>query len=109
MPALPELPELPTRDDFAGHLNTKFRIFFRPEEATEVELTEVTKLRQKPRYEAFAVTFLAPNETPPEQALYKVEHDALGTMELFLVPFEQNEHGLSFEAVFNQRLTPADD
>jgi hypothetical protein len=103
------MSELPTRDDFANHLNTKFRIFFRAEQATEVELTEVTKMRQKPRYEAFAVTFLAPNETPPEQGLYQIEHDQLAPMELFLVPVEQDAKGLSFEAVFNRRLTPSED
>lgn len=101
--------ELPTRDDFASRLNTKFRVFFNAEEPTEVELIEVTKLRQKPRYEAFAVTFLAPNDIPPEQRLYKVEHDTLDAVELFLVPFAQNEKGLSFEAVFNRPLTPEDD
>ena len=103
------MSELPTRDDFAQHLNSKFRVFFNDEQATETELTEVTKLRLKPRYEAFAITFLVPNDTPPEQRLYRVEHDALGTHELFLVPFAQDEKGLYFEAVFNKPITPEDD
>ncbi|HEY0426274.1 MAG TPA: hypothetical protein VGC76_00580 [Pyrinomonadaceae bacterium] len=103
------MSELPGRDDFASHLNTKFRVFFDGEQATEVDLIEVTKLRQKPRYEAFAVIFLAPNSTPPLQKLCKVEHDALGTMELFLVSVAQSEKGLSFEAVFNHQITPVDD
>src|SRR4026209_1883363 len=103
------MSELPSRDDFVSRLNTKFRVFFNEEEATEVELVEVTKLRQKPRYEAFAVTFLAPNNVPPEQRLCKVEHDTLGTTELFLVPFAQDEKGIRFETVFNYKLTPEDD
>lgn len=103
------MSELPTRDDFVNRLNSKFRIFFNAEEATEVELIEVTKLRQNPRYESFELIFLAPNDTPPEQRLYKVEHDTLAAAELFLVPVAQDEKGLSFEAVFNHRLTPEDD
>jgi hypothetical protein len=103
------MSELPSRDDFVSRLNTKFRVFFDEKEATEVELVEVTKLRQKPRYEAFAVTFLAPGNIPQEQRLCRVEHDTLDATELFLVPFAQDEKGLSFEAVFNQKLTPEDD
>lgn len=103
------MSELPSRDDFASHLNTNFRIFFGPEKAVEAELTEVTKMRQKPRYEAFALLFRVPVDAPREQALYKIEHDRLGEMELFLVPVEEDKHGLYLEAVFNTRLTPAAD
>ena len=98
------MSELPNRDDFANHLNAKFRVFFDPENATETELIEVSKLREKPRYEAFSLTFLAPNEIPPEQMLYKIEHESLGEMELFLVPVAKDEKGLYFEAVFNREV-----
>jgi hypothetical protein len=101
--------ELPTRDDFLKHLNTKFRVFFDGQQPTEVELTEVSELRQKPQYEAFALVFRAPKTIPPMQMLYQVEHDALGTMDLFLVPFEETENNFAFEALFNRKITAASD
>ena len=103
------MSELPQRDDFAGHLNSNFRVFFDGQSATETELTQVTKVREMPRYTAFAILLRAPGDTPPEQMLYKVEHDALGTMELFLVPVQQDEKGLYFEAVFNHPVKRDDD
>jgi hypothetical protein len=101
--------ELPNREDFLKHLNTKFRVFFDGVQPTEVELTEVSELRQKPRYEAYSLVFLAPKTIPPMQMLYRVEHDALGTMDLFLVPFEETENSFAFEALFNQKITVASD
>jgi hypothetical protein len=101
--------ELPKREDFLNHLNTKFHVFFDGEQPTEVELTEVSEIRQQPRYEAFSLVFIAPKTIPPVQMLYRVEHDALGQMELFLVPFEENERGFAFEALFNQKIKGSDD
>ena len=101
--------ELPTRSDFLKHLNDKFRIFFDGEQATEVELTEVSELRPRDDFAAFSLVFVAPKTIPPEQNLYRVEHDALGTMALMLVPFDEFENGFAFEALFNQRINAAGD
>lgn len=101
--------ELPTREDFLKQLNTKFRVYFNGENPTEVELTEVSELRERPRSETFNITFLAPNDIPPEQMLYKVEHDSLGATELFLVPFDRTEKGLYFESIFNYKITDSND
>lgn len=103
------MSELPTREDFLERLNTKFRVYFDAEQPTEVELTEVSELRQAPRNEAFFVYFLAPNDIPPVQGLFKTEHESLDSTELFLVPVGQSEKGLSFEAVFNYKITPSGD
>ena len=70
---------------------------------------EVSELRPKPRFEAFSLVFLAPKTIQPLQMLYRVEHDTLGTMELFLVPFEENEESFAFEALFNQKINAASD
>lgn len=101
--------EIPTREDFFEQLNTKFRVYFNAENPTEVELVEVSEVRRQPRYEAFSIAFLAPNDIPPEQMIYKIEHDSLGALELFLVPFELNEKGLYFESIFNYKITASND
>lgn len=103
------MSELPARDEFAAQLNTKFHIYFSAEQATEVELTQVTKLHEKFRTESFELLFAAPDTVPPFQSLYKIEHDTLGTLELFLVPVAKDEKGLHFEAVFSRVIAAADD
>lgn len=37
---------------------------------------------------------------PPVQSTYQVTHSKLGTLDLFLVPIEENDEGVLFEAVF---------
>ena len=37
---------------------------------------------------------------PPVQQIYSATHSQLGTLDLFLVPIEENEDGALFEAVF---------
>ena len=103
------MSEFPTREEFTSQLNTKFRVYFDAEQPTEVELTEVSELREKPGYTAFSILFLVPAEIGLRQGLFKTEHDSLGTAELFLVPVGQTEEGLSFESVFNYKITASDD
>lgn len=101
--------ELPAREDFAKQLNTKFRVFFDAVNPTQIELTEVSELRKKPRFEAFSLVFRAPKTIEPQQQLYLIEHDLLGTMELFLVPIEETDDNYVFEALFNQKIIASDD
>jgi len=106
--------ELPTRDDFAAQLNTKFRVQTNDGQTHELELTEVTELIQKARQESFAVIFFAPSEAVPSEAvpvqgLYEMQHDALGTLDIFLVPVSNDKRGVRFEAVFNRLISDEDD
>lgn len=101
--------ELPSRDEFFQHLDSTFRVFFNEQEPTEVSLIEVSEVRPRSNFAAFSLVFLAPKTILPEQRLYRVEHDSLGEMVLFLVPFEENEKGFCFEALFNQPIKAAND
>jgi hypothetical protein len=98
-----------TRDDFAKHLNTKFRVEAGAEQTLEMELTEVSELRQKPHTESFALIFQAPEGTAPDQRLYQMHHDALGAQDIFLVPVSSGKIGIRFEAVFNRLINVEDD
>jgi hypothetical protein len=102
------MSEFPSRDEFSNQLNTKFRVYFDAEQPTEVELTEVSDVREKPGYTAFSIIFLVPTEIGVRQGLFKTEHDSLGAMELFYVPVGQSEKGLNFESVFNYKITASD-
>jgi hypothetical protein len=103
------MSEIPTRDDFAKHLNTKFRVEIGAEKWLEMELTEVTEMRRTTRQESFALIFLAPGDTAPDQRIYQMRHDALGALEIFLVPVSLDKRGLRFEALFNSLIKGEDD
>lgn len=94
-----------TRDAFAEQLNTKFNMYFTPEKAFEVELVEVSELKKLVRQEVFSLLFRVPLGLPVVQQMYRMEHAALGALELFLTPVEGTEDAILYEAVFN-RLTP---
>lgn len=93
-----------TRDQFAEHLNSTFKIYVTPETTIEAQLVDVSEIRKRPRQEAFSLSFLVLDHTPFEQGTYKVEHPVLGTDILFLVPVERTEKGIEYEVLFN-RLT----
>ena len=87
---------------FSEHLNTKFRI--RPDESTvvETELIVAEDLGSTPRQERFSLIFRGPHQPFLPQSMYRVEHDVMGTLDLFLVPIGAEEDGLRYEAVFNR-------
>lgn len=55
-----------------------------------------------PRPEPFSLTFTGPQDAAVPQGTYALEHQELGTVELFLVPRQPLADGLCrYEAVFN--------
>lgn len=93
-----------SRDEFAEHQGTKFKIFFDGENPVEAELVEVTDLRQNRIQESFSLVFLAPTDAPTLTGIRKMEHEKLGSLEIAISPFKQDEKGTKFEAVFNRLL-----
>src|SRR5262245_25542953 len=92
-----------TEKEFTKHLNTKFRVT--GEQPLELELTEVKGYLSKPDEETgmerFSAFFLGPGEPYLRQRVYALEHDVMGSFELFLVPIALDEKGFRYEAVFN--------
>jgi hypothetical protein len=91
---------------FAGQLQTKFQMRLDPESALELELIQVEEHRATEQAESFSLLFLAPAGAPPVQRIYRLEHERLGELDLFLVPVARDGQGLYYEAVFN-RVRPA--
>ncbi len=48
----------------------------------------------------FTLTFGGPVEPVLAQRIYRVEHESLEPMEIFIVPISRNDSGTSYEAVF---------
>jgi hypothetical protein len=49
----------------------------------------------------YGLTFLARAPAPLPQAIYHLEHAALGPMDVFLVPIGRDTEGIRYEAIFN--------
>jgi hypothetical protein len=89
--------DTPTIDDFRPLLNDHFRIVPDGAEAFEVELVEVTEIPREPGGRVpFSLVFQGGPNPPLEQRIYRVEHDGLGELDIFLVPIAVDQ----YEAIF---------
>ncbi|HEX7183642.1 MAG TPA: hypothetical protein VF756_17535 [Thermoanaerobaculia bacterium] len=92
-----------TPSSFSEHLGTTFRIYSGGE-PLEAVLYEVKRHEEHdgPRKQPFSIFFRTSSRGPVlPQSIYQVEHDHLGTMEIFLVPVGPDAQGMRYEAVFN--------
>jgi hypothetical protein len=86
-----------TVDDFRPLQGDRFRITPDGAEAFEVELVEVTEIPREPGGRTpFSLVFQGGPNPPLEQAIYRVEHDELCELDVFLVPIAVDR----YEAVF---------
>ena len=101
-----------TTETFRGRLGETFRLAHDGAAPIELALEEVTPLGESVtgasvrgdgggRAEAFSAVFRARGvrEVLPQRT-YRVEHDAIGAFELFLVPIAADRDGVRYEAVF---------
>lgn len=100
-----------TRSAFAEHLGTKFRISQLGGEPVNVELVEVgdAELNHRSsvtrgREDYFSIIFRAPAGVSAQQGTYTVEHRAMGSFPLFLVPVGMSQDGVTFQAIFNRYI-----
>jgi uncharacterized protein DUF6916 len=91
-----------THEEFSKHVNTRFDVQLDETNAVQLELTEVSPLKQFPRQEEFAIVFRGPLNAFLGQGLRSFSHEEMGQFELFIVPIRQDAHGSYYEAVFNR-------
>ena len=94
------MTEIFNRDRLAEVVGSKFRLIASTE-SVEIELAEVSELRERKGGKAFSALFLVPTGYNVEQGLYQLEHKQLGRTDLFLVPVGFDQDRLQLEAVFN--------
>ena len=86
-----------TVDDFRPLLNDRFRVAPEGAPAFEVELVEVTEIPREPGGRApFSLVFRGGPNPPLPQAIYRVEHDRLGELDVFLVPIAVDRYEANF-------------
>lgn len=92
-----------TAATFQEHLKTAFRVLPEGAEPLSFELVEVAALGTPGAEgrEQFSLLFRGPAEPLLAQSLWPMEHEELGTFELFLVPVGPDAEGRHrYEAVF---------
>jgi hypothetical protein len=90
---------------FAQHLNTKFFVPLE-ERRVELELVKITgdktSMDKIEGVERFALYFLGPGDFYLPQRVYTLEHEALGTLEIFIVPVGARDKRYEYEAIFSR-------
>ena len=82
------------------HIGEPFRVVLPAGGSPTIELVEVNAFEAAqgaPRREPFSLLFSGPTVPTLPQQIYRLEHDALGVLEIFLVPIAPGR----YEAVFN--------
>jgi hypothetical protein len=101
------MPERLNEEAFTKQLGTKFRVRLEDEGAPEleIELDEVTPFPTLPHSrsdcERFSAYFYGPANLYLPQRIYRLEHEQMGEMDIFLVPVGQGPRGFRYEAVFS--------
>ena len=107
---LPEIPYDPlsyyTRSAFTAYLNSTFRVQTGDLETVEVTLARVTDLQPDRSAsfdgrECFSLVFQGGGVSLP-QYTYAIDHDALGSFQLFLVPGGGLDNGEAYVAIVNR-------
>lgn len=92
-----------TADSLSAQLNTKFRLGAGTEKVFELELVEVQTHGDVPgQSERFSALFRGPLDYFLPQSTYRMEHEALGGMDIFIVPLRKDDAGFYYEAAFNR-------
>jgi hypothetical protein len=90
--------------DFFERVGEGFRVPF-AEGSIALTLVEVTNLARAdhagPRRAPFSLIFRGPSAPCLRQRIWPLEHEALGRLDIFLVPIGPDPSGMRYEAVFN--------
>jgi hypothetical protein len=89
-----------TAETFAPLRGERFRIAPGDSPDFEVELVQVSEGTQGSSRAQFSLVFRGGPDPPVAQRIYRVEHEGVGPLEIFLVPLGPDGLGQRYEAVF---------
>jgi hypothetical protein len=95
------MDELPGRDAFAECLHERFQVVGAQPDELELELFEVSELRELSGTRTFSIVFRGPATRFLPQRTYRLRHPRLGELDLFLVPVGRQAEDIHYETVFN--------
>jgi hypothetical protein len=96
-------------DTFTPRVGEPFRLHVQGVEPTDFVLESVNAIPVSgwrpddvaEHRQPFSLVFLGPPTFVLPQAIYRFEHDSIGTFEIFIVPIGRTDQGVSYEAVFS--------
>ncbi len=94
------------KESLAAYINGEFQVIGHPAGSIDLRLVEASDRGTSARQEIFALLFHGPGGCFLPQGIYRLEHDDLGEIDLFLVPVGQDQEGFQYEAVFNRLISP---
>jgi len=92
-----------TIESFRPHVGSPFRIVVTETltlDATLAEAQELAQQRPGAARAPFKLLFHAPLRPILPQRIYRLEHDALGVLDLFIVPIGPAGDRMQYEAIF---------
>src|SRR5262245_59440089 len=98
-----------TLDSFTPLIGQSFRVMLPDGQALDAVLEsarEVTASGWQPEdkrqaRKPFSLVFLGRSQTVLPQATYRVQHETLGDLDIFIVPVGRTPEGITYEAVFS--------
>jgi len=93
-----------TANSFSDFVNDTFTVYFDPSIPSDLELIEVSEINTSSitdGREPFSIVFRGAMDCVWSQGIYKIAHQKLEEIQLFLVPIGPDEKGMRYEAVFN--------
>jgi hypothetical protein len=92
------------KSSFDPHVNDKFEVNTDIHGVVEVKLVEVSE-HNRENLECFSLLFKGPKDQLFDQKIYKVRHDKMGELDLFLVPVvHTKQDAFYYESVFNRLI-----
>ncbi len=93
-----------TEQEFSKHVDTQFKIALAESELS-LTLVEVKAYmpgeNEQDGMERFSVFFDGPGDIRLPQQTYRLEHDKMGELDIFLTPISGDGQRFRYEAVFN--------
>jgi hypothetical protein len=96
------MPVQLTKNTFEPHLNTKFWLRGEDTQMHAIDLIQLADGHSTPKQEQFSLLFRGDRNYVFPQQIFPLKHDAIGELDLFLVPVGRDETGTFYEAVFNR-------
>jgi len=94
-----------THESFRPHVGTGFRVEYAPGTSATLTLAEVTVLgggggAGASRRQPFSLLFRGPRAPVLPQRIYRLDHERMGALDLFIVSLGPHGDGLRYEAIF---------
>ena len=86
------------------HLHSKFKVHLDSDgkHMLELEIDEVIEPSAPPSLEQFFLILKGPRSPRLNQCTHRMEHEKLGTFDLFITAIAGDDHSITYEAVFNR-------